>query len=980
MKNIAHCNLFSGENGVTVLDADLNYIEVRMILPDELIETSKTTPIQLLKIDASGTSVIKEFSNIETNEISFDLAEVISGYEAGEFSLQIAGDYTSEEIKFHIGETLDDDFDEIYIDYIQDTFEIVKVTANGGGGGGITGEETDPTVPNHVKNISKSDITNWNNKSEFSGSYDDLKNKPDIPTVPTDVSAFNNDAGYLTSFIEIDPVFEKSAAAGITSDNINAWNKKQEPLVSGTNIKTINGQTILGSGDIVVSDGGSGGTIPEITEDTNIFDLETGIYFVNEGVTLTYASFALGDEGATGTSFPVNTKIILNVAKAIDVEAEFGMVNYMTMGNVEGATYAGGILYGAIQGQVTEEDSMWFGLDPVVMYEDTIYTLANVKETITEDDYHDSIPTTGAVRSYVHKSVGDKVINNVKNFGAVGDGKTDDTEAIQTALNAGGIIYFPNGVYFVSKPLIATTPCKIVMQGCYASSYNKIVDKIDITDRDGDYPLKGENLPFGARIETSAYDSEATEPYYGLLLGDGIEVDGLFIRAKEGFRGEAILKYDGSKGKRSYPSQTRLKHIRVDRYNWTETVDTPTITSFFDFNPDESYGVIVEDVLIGSNHIIQLGHYGFRSSLTSWNSSLRLKDFVIDCATVYPFYINGNGHLTANWVIENVAIQASTFQYTNNNITAHNCLAYLADMHQLYITGCKCWDVDNGDGAADNGKFVDNPAIPVKTNFTGSNKITAIGNDDYFNAIDTVLKEQLTKANELNLANLEVAVKTNDETGANEVTMSDGKREKTFEIPAVSLSDEQIGNSVGKWMTENASPVETIGRNKLNPETIEKGCINTGNGKDLDDTWYVDNYWRSDFIEAETGDTIRLIYVPDSGNNGGRSLSYVLMYDENKTLLGYAKDTDRTTGYVIATENVKYIRISVTVNENYGVPFGNVATRCMITINDTDVTYEPYQIILKGGIGQYIVLASPNGTYYTLSVDNEGNISAEAVN
>lgn len=31
-----------------------------------------------------------------------------------------------------------------------------------------------------------------------SGSYNDLLNKPTIPTVPTNVSAFNNDAGYLT--------------------------------------------------------------------------------------------------------------------------------------------------------------------------------------------------------------------------------------------------------------------------------------------------------------------------------------------------------------------------------------------------------------------------------------------------------------------------------------------------------------------------------------------------------------------------------------------------------------------------------------------------------------------------------------------------------------------------------------------------------------------------------------------------------------
>lgn len=32
-----------------------------------------------------------------------------------------------------------------------------------------------------------------------SGSYNDLADKPSIPTVPTNVSAFNNDAGYLTA-------------------------------------------------------------------------------------------------------------------------------------------------------------------------------------------------------------------------------------------------------------------------------------------------------------------------------------------------------------------------------------------------------------------------------------------------------------------------------------------------------------------------------------------------------------------------------------------------------------------------------------------------------------------------------------------------------------------------------------------------------------------------------------------------------------
>lgn len=56
--------------------------------------------------------------------------------------------------------------------------------------------ETDPIFTASVAHgIKSSDITNWNNKSDFSGSYDDLTNKPTIPTVPTKLSAFTDDLG-----------------------------------------------------------------------------------------------------------------------------------------------------------------------------------------------------------------------------------------------------------------------------------------------------------------------------------------------------------------------------------------------------------------------------------------------------------------------------------------------------------------------------------------------------------------------------------------------------------------------------------------------------------------------------------------------------------------------------------------------------------------------------------------------------------------
>jgi len=60
--------------------------------------------------------------------------------------------------------------------------------------------ETDPVFSASVAaSITSADITSWNGKSTFSGSYNDLTDKPTIPTVPTNVSAFTNDAGYTTN-------------------------------------------------------------------------------------------------------------------------------------------------------------------------------------------------------------------------------------------------------------------------------------------------------------------------------------------------------------------------------------------------------------------------------------------------------------------------------------------------------------------------------------------------------------------------------------------------------------------------------------------------------------------------------------------------------------------------------------------------------------------------------------------------------------
>lgn len=64
--------------------------------------------------------------------------------------------------------------------------------------------------------------------------YSLLDNTPTIPTVPTNVSSFTNDAGYLTSYTETEPAFTASPAHGIASSDITAWNGKQDALTFNT--------------------------------------------------------------------------------------------------------------------------------------------------------------------------------------------------------------------------------------------------------------------------------------------------------------------------------------------------------------------------------------------------------------------------------------------------------------------------------------------------------------------------------------------------------------------------------------------------------------------------------------------------------------------------------------------------------------------------------------------------------------------------
>lgn len=75
--------------------------------------------------------------------------------------------------------------------------------------------------------------------------------------------------------------------------------------------------------------------------------------------------------------------------------------------------------------------------------------------------YFDNLPAVDA--KALNLSLGISI--NVKHYGAVGDGVTDDTAAIQAAIDAGTAVYFPVGTYIVSNTITIPSNTSIFGHG-----------------------------------------------------------------------------------------------------------------------------------------------------------------------------------------------------------------------------------------------------------------------------------------------------------------------------------------------------------------------------------------------------------------------------------------------------------------------------------------------------------------------------------
>ena len=99
-------------------------------------------------------------------------------------------------------------------------------------------------IPDVSDFITASDLTPYAESADLaavatSGDYEDLSNKPTIPTVPTNVSSFTNDAGYVTSAVTTGLATEAYVNAATTALNIPDAVSVSQTLQSGTAIADI---------------------------------------------------------------------------------------------------------------------------------------------------------------------------------------------------------------------------------------------------------------------------------------------------------------------------------------------------------------------------------------------------------------------------------------------------------------------------------------------------------------------------------------------------------------------------------------------------------------------------------------------------------------------------------------------------------------------------------------------------------------------
>ena len=345
----------------------------------------------------------------------------------------------------------------------------------------------------------------------------------------------------------------------------------------------------------------------------------------------------------------------------------------------------------------------------------------------------------------------------------------------------------------------------------------------------------------------------------------------------------------------------------------------------------------------------------------------------IDTHCDYGVYLTGNA---AGWMFEGLTIQAYGYipnnQENSQNRPGHRALIKMSDIHDIGFYSCYLWDTGGTTAYpayySDGGEIVVNGSAVAETIKKSTTFISCVGCSTHFDVCETYIHKKLNAPENLNIKNLEMTVTADTETGSNVLAVTDGSYKKEVSIPAATISEEQINSSVTRWMDDATVPVKTLGRNKFN--AAQNGVYGTHGAYDdyniigyvyknsITGGAYYDNstsMWTTHFIAAEYGDVIRL------SRNGVIAAGYSMVcFDKDFNYLGHymiasgysgQPETIDYTKPHVAIKDTAYIRIVFDRSKGVSYPTDDGFPNLCITVNNTDISYEPYKEIYEAKMG-----------------------------
>ena len=291
---------------------------------------------------------------------------------------------------------------------------------------------------------------------------------------------------------------------------------------------------------------------------------------------------------------------------------------------------------------------------------------------------------TGAVQTTVQTKLRESV--SVKDFGAVGDGVTDDTAAIQAAIDYGSVVYFPAGNYLMSNASTllyrgsTSVNVGISVPSNRTLKFDGINTKFTVKDstRAVVFASSGsENISFKGSFTIEGNASNQTDANlvgFGIYLLNctNIEIDTIFVNETK----SNTIQVMGC-------SDVSVRHIHSTTTSaggsggggpQFEDCTNITASTFSGYTYDDLVSVIahsstVTDVSLGE---INGGSENARALFIGQSSSASAQRSILDVTANVNSYDSGIGGSTAAFVINNGAV------YRNINVSVFDRSSYAA--------------------------------------------------------------------------------------------------------------------------------------------------------------------------------------------------------------------------------------------------------------------------------------------------------------